>query len=114
VVQFKRLQELQHLQDGEALRRRWCLVDRDTAIDTSDGLRPFRPLIFQILSVEESAVRLREACELVADIALIECFRAVARHRFERARKVGIAQDGPRFRWRAVGEENRGRFRAAP
>ena len=61
VAQFERLQEIEHLEHCEALRRRRSLVERDAAIAAADWLAPLRSLRTKIGLGEKSSPFAREA-----------------------------------------------------
>jgi hypothetical protein len=105
-AQVERLEQVQHLEHREALGRRRRLVDRDAAIAADDRLAPARLLCLEVRGGEEAVVGPRPAHQLLRHLALVEAVPAVARDRFQRARKVGIPEHC------AVLEEDRRGFRA--
>ena len=95
-VQVERLEQVQHLEHGEALGRRRRLVDRDVAIAALDRLAPARDLRLEIVAGEEAVVGVGAAHQLARHLAVVEAVPAVAGDRLERAREVGIGERGGR------------------
>ncbi|MBK7473536.1 MAG: hypothetical protein IPI73_25815 [Betaproteobacteria bacterium] len=111
LVEFQRLEQVEHLQDGETLRGRRRLPEREVAVRAADRLAPGRLLRGEVQRGEEAAPLLREAGELRADGALVEAGPPVAADRFEGAGQVGVDQLRPRPRQAPAGDEDRGCFR---
>src|SRR3989441_7985006 len=85
---LERLDEIQHLEHREALRRGGRLVDRHAAIAAADRLAPVRALGGEILLAEEAA----QLGELHRDFAFVEPRAALLADRLQRARERRVGK----------------------
>ena len=104
-VQLEGLQQVQHLEHGEALGRRRRLVDRHVAIAALDRLAPARRLRLEVVQREEAVVGVGVAHQLARHLAVVEAVPAVAGDGLQRAREIRVLED------LVVLEEDRRRFR---
>ena len=66
-VQLERLEDVEHLQHGEALRRRRRVVDLDVPVAALQGRAPVRLLGLEVGGVEEAALPRGEVGERRGD-----------------------------------------------
>ncbi len=92
LVQFQRLEQVEHFEHGEALRGRRCFVNGHVAVLPADGLAPARGLGAQVVGGEEATARLGKRSESPAHIAVIEPGPAMRAELCNRACEVGVAQ----------------------
>ena len=93
-AELEGLDEVQHLEHREALRRRRRLINGHPAVGAGDGLAPVGALRSEIRATEETAVLGREAGERAGDLAFVEASAALSGDRFERARERRIGELG--------------------
>jgi hypothetical protein len=89
VAQLQRLQQVEHLQHGEALRRRRGLVDGHAAIAAADRLAPIGLLRGEVAFAEHAA----ERGEALRHFALVEAGAAIRRDGLQRACERWISKD---------------------
>ena len=106
----ERLDEVEHLEHGEALRRRRRFVDLHAAIRRRHRLAPGGVLAGEVPLVEEPAGRPREARELACGLAAVEAVAAGAGDAVERAREIGIREPRAGARQCPAGREDRARL----
>jgi hypothetical protein len=91
-VEVEGLQQVQHLEDGEALRRRRRLIQRDAAVAADQRLAPARVLQPQVVLREEAALGGDEAGQRGADLTGIEAGGAFRCDGLQGSRQTAIAQ----------------------
>src|SRR6267378_8127658 len=84
-AELERLDEVQHLEHGKALRRRRRLVNGYAAVSAGDRIAPIGALRGEVRAAEESAALSREARQRGGDLALIVAGTPLRGDRFERA-----------------------------
>ena len=88
-----RLDQVEHLQGGDALAVGRQFPDVVAAVVGRDRLDPFGRVIGQVLERHVAAVRLGIVDDLPGDLAAVERRRAVLGDRAIARRQVGIAED---------------------
>ena len=92
LLEIVRGEDIEHLQDGDALARRRQLPDLVAAIVRADRLDPGRGVIGEILERKQPADLVRIGDDLLGDHALVENLRAFPRDRLVDPAQVRILE----------------------